>query len=88
MSLPDLPGVPDPKQEAVRRMLDGPHPPVPPDLAARAAARGGRALARRRFLRSLLAVTVAAAGVALLLWLLVTQPWAAPETTSPPIGGL
>ncbi|MEU5208130.1 hypothetical protein [Streptomyces sp. NPDC020742] len=47
------PGVPDRKETEVRRLLAGPRPPLPPDLAARAAYRGRRLLARRRLLRRL-----------------------------------
>ncbi|KNE83713.1 MULTISPECIES: hypothetical protein [Streptomyces] len=86
--LPDLSGIPDHKEEMVRRMLDGPHPPVPPDLGARAAARGKRAVARRRMLRVLLLVLAGAAVGALLLWAVATQPWSPPESTTPPVGGL
>nr|WP_030544852.1 hypothetical protein [Streptomyces albus] len=72
----------------VRRMLDGPHPPVPPDLGARAAARGVRAVARRRMLHVLVVVLAGAAVGALLVWAAATQPWSAPEITTPPVGGL
>ena len=43
--------LPDRKETEVRRMLAGPHPLVPPDLAARALSRGSRLLAHRRLLR-------------------------------------
>ncbi|MFH8678433.1 hypothetical protein [Streptomyces lydicus] len=80
-------GVPDRKETEVRRMLAGPRPPVPPDLAARALARGRRFLAHRRLLRRvgwLLAVLALAA----LAWLAVSRPWLPPPAhTTPPAEG-
>ncbi|MFI0224698.1 hypothetical protein [Streptomyces lydicus] len=80
-------GVPDRKETEVRRMLAGPHPPVPPDLAARALARGRRLLAHRRLLRRfgcLLAVLALAA----LAWLAASRPWLPPPAhTTPPAEG-
>lgn len=49
-------------------MLDVPHPPVPPDLARAAAARGERLLLRRRRARRLFWSVLAAALAALALW--------------------
>ncbi|MBQ0987299.1 hypothetical protein KBZ10_22825 [Streptomyces sp. F63] len=72
----------------VRRMLDGPHPPVPPGLGARAAARGRRAVARRRMLHVLVLVLAGAVVGALLVWAAVSQPWSPPEITTPPVEGL
>ncbi|KAF4409169.1 MULTISPECIES: hypothetical protein [Streptomyces] len=77
--------LPDRKEAEVRRLLAGPHPPVPPDLAARAAARGRRTLAFRRGAHTVFAALAGAALIAFLVWLLVTQPWVPPpaETTPP-----
>ncbi len=60
---------PDRKADEVRRMLDTPHPPFPPDLAEHAMARGRRLLRRRRARHVagwlLLAAALLAAAVAL-----------------------
>ncbi|GGN41271.1 hypothetical protein GCM10012285_20310 [Streptomyces kronopolitis] len=84
---PDRPGLPDRKQDEVRRMLAGPYPRVPPDLAARAAERGRRLLARRTLLRRLGWLLALCALVA--LFVLVThRPWLPPPThTTPPVEG-
>lgn len=78
---------PDRKETEVRRMLDGPHPAVPPGLALRAAERGHRLLLRRRWLllAGWLLLTV---GVVLCVWALAQQPWLPPPTrTTPPLEG-
>ncbi|WP_443073979.1 hypothetical protein [Streptomyces sp. NBC_01456] len=84
---PDSPGLPDRKQAEVRRMLAGPYPLVPPALAARAAERGRRLLARRTLLRRLgwlLALCV----LVTLLFLATDRPWLPPPThTTPPVEG-
>ncbi|WP_431960115.1 hypothetical protein [Actinacidiphila sp. bgisy160] len=76
----------DRKQEEVRRLLDGPHPAVPVDLAPRAAERGRRVLARRRVLHAalwtLLVVGIAVGLVLAALW----WPSAEPLDTTPGIG--
>lgn len=80
--------LPDRKLEEVRRMLDGPHPTVPPDLARRATEQGRLLLARRR------AVQLAVCAVALLallafgVWAAAEQPWErSPADTTPPLEG-
>ncbi|WP_431952602.1 hypothetical protein [Actinacidiphila sp. bgisy167] len=69
------------REDQVRRLLDGPHPVVPADLAPRAAERGRRALARRRVLRAvlwtLLVVGVLVAAVLAAVW------WPEPRETIP-----
>ncbi|WP_438486110.1 hypothetical protein [Streptomyces sp. S186] len=80
---------PDRKESEARRMLrSGPYPSVPPDLAARAADRGRRLLARRRLLHrggSLLALL---ALLTLLTWAGVEHPWRPPPVrTTPPVEG-
>ncbi|MFH9606532.1 hypothetical protein [Streptomyces sp. NPDC017448] len=78
----------DPREEQVRRMLDGPHPVLPPDLAARAARRGGRRLRWRRAVGRAAAWSLAAALVAVLVWAGVEQPWTAePAQVTPPLEG-
>lgn len=80
--------LPDRKEAEVRRMLDGPHPPVPPDLALRAAAGGRRLLVHRRLARRLLWLLTVAALAALLVWAAVDQPWLPPPAhTTPPLEG-
>ncbi|MEU9124030.1 hypothetical protein AB0C96_29905 [Streptomyces sp. NPDC048506] len=84
--LPDG-GLPDRKQTEVRRMLAGPHPLVPPDLAARATARGRRLLAHRR-LRRRIGWLLALLALAALAWTAANQPWLPPPTrTTPPLEG-
>lgn len=79
---------PDRKEDAVRRMLDGPHPLVPPGLTARAVARGERTLAHRRFVRALAVVLGAVAVLVLVAWGVVAQPWLPPPaSTTPPLEG-
>lgn len=77
------------KEDEVRRMLEGPRPQVPAELAARAEERGVR-LPRRRAGAApaswLLVVT--AAVVAFTVWAVVAQPWQAPPAeTTPPLEG-
>ncbi|MGP3954146.1 hypothetical protein [Streptomyces sp. 7N604] len=80
--------LPDRKEDEVRRMLDGPHPVVPPDLAARAAERGQLLLARRRAVRAVGWALLISAAVAFAVWSAVAQPWAAPPVdTTPPLEG-
>ncbi|MFE7313850.1 hypothetical protein ACFU7T_12185 [Streptomyces sp. NPDC057555] len=80
---------PDRKETEARRMLRaGPYPPVPPDLAARAAARGRRLLARRRLLHRTGSLLVLLALLTLLVWAGVEQPWRPPPArTTPPVEG-
>ncbi|UZJ29827.1 hypothetical protein [Streptomyces endophytica] len=86
-AVPD-PGVPDRKETEARRMLAGlPLPPVPPDLAARALARGRRLRAHRR-LRRRLGWLLALLAVAALTWTAAAQPWVPPPSrTTPPVEG-
>ncbi|MER5851853.1 hypothetical protein ABT126_33735 [Streptomyces sp. NPDC002012] len=76
------------REDEVRRMLDGPHPQVPADLAQRAAERGGRLLRRRRFARRLVLLVAFAAMVAFTVWAVAAQPWQLPPTeTTPSLDG-
>ncbi|BAG19406.1 hypothetical protein ACIQUZ_27995 [Streptomyces griseus] len=78
----------DPREEQVRRMLDGPHPALPPDLAAWAVLRGGRRLRRRRAVRRTAGLLLALALSALLVWAGVEQPWESePAQVTPPLQG-
>ncbi|ROQ66472.1 hypothetical protein EDD93_0878 [Streptomyces sp. 840.1] len=76
------------KEDEVRRMLEGPHPQVPADLAERAAELGGRVLRRRRALRRLGLLALIAAVAVFTVWAVTVQPWQAPPAeTTPPLGG-
>ncbi|MFD0042166.1 hypothetical protein ACFVIZ_31520 [Streptomyces anulatus] len=78
----------DPREEQVRRMLDGPHPALPPDLAARAVRRGGRRLRRRRAVRRTAGWLLAVVLVVFLVRIGVEQPWATePAQVTPPLEG-
>ncbi|MCX4691353.1 hypothetical protein [Streptomyces sp. NBC_01408] len=78
----------DGKEAQIRRLLDGPQPVVPADLAAGAAARGDRLLRRRRALRRLGWAVLFAAAVAFAVWASLTQPWVTPSSgVSPPLEG-
>nr|WP_223182841.1 MULTISPECIES: hypothetical protein [unclassified Streptomyces] len=68
-------------------MLDTPHPPVPGDLALRAAERGARRLRLALRVRRMLWLLGAAAVVAFTLWASATRPWEAPPETTPPFEG-
>ncbi len=74
------------KESAVRRLLEGAQPPVPPELCAEAVRRGGRMLRRRRVARRLLWLVLLAGAVAFAVWACVAQPWAPPPAdTTPPL---
>ncbi|GAA2612691.1 hypothetical protein [Streptomyces spororaveus] len=81
-------GLPDRKEAQVRRLLEGPYPPVPTGLAAGAAARGDRLLRRRRALRGFGWAVLFAVAVAFVVWASLTRPWLSPPTdVSPPLQG-
>ncbi|MFD7718504.1 hypothetical protein [Streptomyces sp. NPDC059814] len=76
------------KEDEVRRILEGPHPQVPADLAERAAELGARLLRRRRALRLLGLLGLLVAVTAFTVWAVAVQPWQAPPAeTTPPLGG-
>ncbi|WP_328901959.1 MULTISPECIES: hypothetical protein [unclassified Streptomyces] len=75
------------REDEVRRMLEGPHPPVPADLAASAAERGARLLRRRRALRRLWVMALIAAVTAFTIWALAARPWEAPPAETTPVEG-
>ncbi|MFD9795723.1 hypothetical protein ACFWXK_32765 [Streptomyces sp. NPDC059070] len=80
--------LPDRKEEEVRRLLDVPHPAVPPELAAEAAELGTRLLRRRRVARRLAWLLLTAAVLAFTVWAARTHPWVAPPSTvAPPVDG-
>ncbi|AXE22702.1 hypothetical protein C0216_03915 [Streptomyces globosus] len=79
---------PDRREEQVRRLLAGPHPPVPTGLAAAAAARGDRLVRRRRALRRIGWVLLFAAAAAFAVWASLARPWEIPPSeVSPPLQG-
>ncbi|MFC8533982.1 hypothetical protein ACFUJY_08490 [Streptomyces sp. NPDC057249] len=71
------------REDEVRRMLEGPHPQVPAELAASAAERGARLLRRRRTLRRLWVLVAAVAVCA--VWALTARPWEGPPAQAPPV---
>ncbi|MER5204653.1 hypothetical protein [Streptomyces sp. NPDC002825] len=73
------------KEAAVRRLLETPHPPVPRDLALRAAERGARQRERARRVRRVLWTLGALAVLAFVVWASTAHPWEVPpaETTPP-----
>ncbi|MFF0723342.1 hypothetical protein [Streptomyces sp. NPDC004134] len=76
------------KEQAVRDLLDGPHPAVPPQLADLAAARGRRLLRRRTLLRTGVWLLLVAALVALAVWAAVSGAWVDhPAQTTPDFDG-
>ncbi|MFF1507535.1 hypothetical protein [Streptomyces sp. NPDC058326] len=76
------------KEAAVRRILDTPHPPVPADLAVRAAAGGARRARRERLARRLLWGLLVVAVLAFTVWASAARPWEAPPAeTTPPLEG-
>ncbi|MDT9693515.1 hypothetical protein Q5762_35385 [Streptomyces sp. P9(2023)] len=78
----------DDKEDEVRRMLESPHPQVPADLAARAAARGNRLLHRDKAVRRALWALLWAAVLVLVVWVSVAEPWHVPPAeTTPPFEG-
>ncbi len=80
--------LPDRKETEVRRMLDAPHPPAPPDLADRAMAQGRRLLHRRRVLYTVLWLLVAAAVVAAAVGAALYWHSPQPLGVTPPMRGL
>ena len=76
----------DRNENAVRLLLEGAPPSVPPELFEDAVRRGGRMLRRRRALRRLLWILLLAATVAFVVWASVAHPWVEPPSdTTPPL---
>ncbi|QEU92175.1 hypothetical protein [Streptomyces kanamyceticus] len=74
------------KEMAVRRLLEGTPPPVPPELYDEAVRRGGRMLRRRTAARRLFWMLLLTAAVAFAVWASVAQPWVEPPSrTTPPL---
>ncbi|MEV6671691.1 hypothetical protein [Streptomyces sp. NPDC051162] len=78
----------DRKEDEIRRMLERPHPAVPPDLALRAAEQGRRLLRRRRVLRAVAWGVLLVALAAFCVWAATARPWAPPPAdVAPPLRG-
>jgi ferric-dicitrate binding protein FerR (iron transport regulator) len=77
--------LPDRKENEVRHMLEGPHAPLPADLAARATERGMRLLRRRHGITAVLWTVAVIAAVLFAAWAATTQPWNIPDRPPPPI---
>ncbi|MFI1969063.1 hypothetical protein BLA24_26445 [Streptomyces cinnamoneus] len=78
----------DRKEDEVRRMLEGRHPALPPDVVRRAAEEGRRLLRRRRAVRAVGWALLVAVVVAFCVWAAVAEPWAArPAERTPPLRG-
>ena len=76
------------REAAVRELLEGPAPPVPPELCADAIRRGNRLLRRRTLLLRLLWLILLAATVAFVVWASIARPWVEPPSeTTPPLAG-
>ncbi|WP_420878350.1 hypothetical protein [Streptomyces sporangiiformans] len=76
------------REDAVRRMLEGAPPSVPPDLHADVVRRGRRMLRRRKAARRLLWLLLLAAAVAFVVWASMARPWVEPPSeTTPPLTG-
>ncbi|MFD5553700.1 hypothetical protein ACFWIA_07650 [Streptomyces sp. NPDC127068] len=75
-------------EAAVRRLLDAPPPPVPRQLRAEAAERGGRLLRRNRAVRRALWLLLCATVTAVAVWAAVAdEPTGRPADTTPPLTG-
>lgn len=68
----------DRKEDEVRRMLDISPLQLPPELAARAAARGRAVLRARRIVGAVAWVLLLIAVVAFCVWAAIEAPWSAP----------
>ncbi|BBC33356.1 hypothetical protein SGFS_046500 [Streptomyces graminofaciens] len=76
------------REAAVRRLLEGTPPPVPPELYPEAVRRGNRMLRRRTAARRLLWLVLLAAVIAFVVWASTARPWVEPPSeTTPPVTG-
>ncbi|MFI7408841.1 hypothetical protein ACIBU0_09270 [Streptomyces sp. NPDC049627] len=76
------------REAAVRRVMEGTPPPVPPELYAEVVRRGGRMLRRRTAAVRLMWLLLFAATVAFVVWAVMARPWVEPPSeTTPPLTG-
>ncbi|WP_371669461.1 hypothetical protein OG985_18405 [Streptomyces sp. NBC_00289] len=76
------------REAAVRGIMDGAQPQVPPDLYTDVVRRGGRMVRRRTVARRLMWLVLFAASVAFVVWALTARPWVEPPSeTTPPLTG-
>ncbi|MER6346700.1 hypothetical protein ACWC10_13315 [Streptomyces sp. NPDC001595] len=76
------------REAAVRRIMDGTAPKVPPELYAEVLRRGGAMLRRRLAARRLAWLLLCAAAVAFTVWAITAHPWVEPPSeTTPPLTG-
>ncbi|WP_228472642.1 hypothetical protein [Streptomyces cyaneochromogenes] len=76
------------REAAVRRIMEGTPPPVPPELYAEAVRRGVRMLRRRTVAVRLMWLLLFAATVAFVVWAVMARPWVEPPSeTTPPLTG-
>ncbi|GAA4069238.1 hypothetical protein [Streptomyces shaanxiensis] len=76
------------REAAVRRIMEGTPPPVPPELYAEAVRRGARMLRRRTVAVRLMWLLLFAATVAFVVWAVMARPWVEPPSeTTPPLTG-
>ncbi|MDI3408048.1 hypothetical protein [Streptomyces cavernicola] len=75
-------------EDQVRRLLDGPHPVVPPELCPEAVRRGARRARRRARGRWVLWLLLGAAFVGFMVWATLNHPWTQPPANrTPPLEG-
>jgi len=76
------------RESAARRIMEGGHAPVPPELYGDAVRRGARMLRQRRAARRLLWLVLCVAAMAFTVWAVSARPWVEPPSqTTPPITG-
>ncbi|MGI5377840.1 hypothetical protein ACQEV2_27055 [Streptomyces sp. CA-251387] len=76
------------REAAVRRIMEGTPPPVPPELYTEVVRRGGRMLRHRTAAVRLMWLLLFAATVAFVVWAVMARPWVEPPSeTTPPLTG-
>jgi hypothetical protein len=76
------------REAAVRQIMQGTPPPVPPELYAEIVRRGGRMQRRRTIAVRLMRLLLFAAAVAFVVWAVTARPWVEPPSeTTPPLTG-
>ncbi|SDM96078.1 hypothetical protein SAMN04487981_10382 [Streptomyces sp. cf386] len=76
------------REAAVRQIMEGTPPPVPPELYAEIVRRGGRMQRRRTVAVRLMWLLLFASAVAFVVWAVMARPWVEPPSeTTPPLTG-